>query len=451
MYVDRIAQLVLAAGVVSLFPHLAYASAAFSQTGGIPGVVVGVGSHFQVTDSEYLNVSVSSTEAIKLRLTSVPKVLTMRLESSSGSATSTQITIAGLAPDTTYYQYEDNLHNLTQIVSSDDGTYTYTQDISEAHIVFIQERHSTKFIFDDATGGDCISFGTWDAATLTCTLTSDISETIEIDSDGVTIDGAGHTMDGSQGVTMGVYLDARNGITVKDLTIKNFSYGVFLNASSHITVAGTAISDAGIISFDSSEDAFTGDTFSGNDRTFISFNSSGDIMRDDTISGSADADGVFLFTSTGGTIASSTFSGLGQALFLYDGSDDIAISGNTFTGLGDALFLYDSYDNTITENTLSDSQRALFVYGSSHGNTMYHNNFLRNGTNALDYSDTLNNNFSLPNPVGGNYFDSFDEPSEGCNDAGGEGLCDAPNVFAQYYDAGQDAFPWTTQDGWDKP
>jgi hypothetical protein len=42
---------------------------------------------------------------------------------------------------------------------------------------------ATKSINSNATGGDCASIGTWNVASKTCTLKTDLSETIEIDSD----------------------------------------------------------------------------------------------------------------------------------------------------------------------------------------------------------------------------------------------------------------------------
>ena len=35
-------------------------------------------------------------------------------------------------------------------------------------------------ITDDSTGGDCTTIGTWDSASKTCTLTSDVLDNIEI-------------------------------------------------------------------------------------------------------------------------------------------------------------------------------------------------------------------------------------------------------------------------------
>ena len=41
---------------------------------------------------------------------------------------------------------------------------------------------ATKIINVSATGGDCTSFGTWNAATTTCTMTSDLTEGIQVSS-----------------------------------------------------------------------------------------------------------------------------------------------------------------------------------------------------------------------------------------------------------------------------
>ena len=50
-------------------------------------------------------------------------------------------------------------------------------------------------ITDDATGGDCSTIGTWDSASKTCTLTTDVLGNIVINSDDIILDGDGHTLD----------------------------------------------------------------------------------------------------------------------------------------------------------------------------------------------------------------------------------------------------------------
>ncbi|MBI4135183.1 hypothetical protein HY477_00410, partial [Candidatus Uhrbacteria bacterium] len=57
------------------------------------------------------------------------------------------------------------------------------------------------------------------------------------------------------------------------------------------------------------------------------------------------------------------------------------------------------------------------------------------------------NAFNLSSPTGGNYWNNFDEPLEGCNDLNQDNFCDTPYVFS----GGQDNLPWTKQDGWLAP
>src|SRR5574341_868568 len=91
---------------------------------------------------------------------------------------------------------------------------------------------STKFINDNSTGGDCTYIGIWNSVTSTCTLTSDLTETIQIDSDGITLDGGGHSINGSN-TGNGIYLQRRSSVTIKHLDVRGFSYGIYLYSSSN--------------------------------------------------------------------------------------------------------------------------------------------------------------------------------------------------------------------------
>lgn len=211
----------------------------------MPGGLEANGAHFEVKDNRYLNITIDSSEPINLNIESLPGMVTMRLGSLS-SATTTKIVMKGFAPKTTYQKYQDDYHTLVTFTTDDSGSYTYTQDISKPHFVFIQPEpdkvskssdivaiaanplSGTIFIRDDATGGDCILVGTWDNSTKTCTLTTDLAETVQIDDDGITLNGNGHILAGS-GTGRGVYLPGRSGVTIKSLTVKNFTDGIYYN------------------------------------------------------------------------------------------------------------------------------------------------------------------------------------------------------------------------------
>ena len=68
----------------------------------MPGTVEGTGTYFQVTDSEYLNVTLTSSEPVHLVLESVPEMVVMHIEAAEG-ASAAQITLGGFPPSTTYY------------------------------------------------------------------------------------------------------------------------------------------------------------------------------------------------------------------------------------------------------------------------------------------------------------------------------------------------------------
>ncbi len=199
----------------------------------MPGTIGSTGTCFEVTGSNYLNVMLESSEPVYLMLESVPEIVVMKLEAAEG-APSTQITLAGFLPSTTYYKYEDNYHNGITFKTDDNGSYTYTQDLTRPHLVFIQPRPSTKFIPSDT------SIGTWDSSTRTYTLTTDVYETIQIDENNLTLDGNGYMVTGI-GTGYGVYLNGRTAVAVRNVNVQRFSYGIYLyNSSGNILTDNTS-------------------------------------------------------------------------------------------------------------------------------------------------------------------------------------------------------------------
>ncbi|MDO8736789.1 MAG: NosD domain-containing protein, partial [Thermoleophilia bacterium] len=118
------------------------------------------------------------------------------------------------------------------------------------NFAFTQNAQAANAKVISATGGDCSTVGTWNAATKTCTLTADISAVamngIQITGDGVTLDGNGHSVTGTGGFTNGVSLSSRNNITVKNLTVTNFNYGFYLLVSSNSKIFNNNVTAANI-------------------------------------------------------------------------------------------------------------------------------------------------------------------------------------------------------------
>lgn len=412
------------------------------------GTIGATGTHFEITDSDYLNIVLESSEKISLYMESAPEMITMAIKPASLAST-TQLVISGLTPLTIYYKYQDDYHNLTTFVSDENGRYTYVQDLAKNHFVFIQPRRSTKFIADNPTGGDCYLIGSWNAATKTCTLTADFSETIQIDSDYITLDGNNHTITGSN-TGHGVYLYQRTGIAVKNLKIKNFSFGIRAYYVNSTAVSNVFSSNRVGISFDFTSSSTLSDNSiqavpSSYITTGISFggdpsrpNSNNEITRN-TIT-DTNYFGISISYSENTLIENNTLlnnSNFGVGLF----SDNNIISDNSISGSYIGIYNGASY-NKLFYNTIQAYPYAIRISGGD--NQIYNNNFINN---SLQFYGGSNNIFDLPLPVGGNYWSGYDTPTEGCTDINSNSICDSPYVFT----GGQDNLPWTKQDGWKEP
>lgn len=267
------------------------------------GATQGISNHFEIADSKYLNIVLDSSEIIEARIESVPNMILMHIESDP-EANSSNITISNLKPLTTYYLYQDSHHNLTVIISDINGSYAYTQDITSRHLVFIKPEPSTKYISDNSTGGDCTSIGTWNPSTKTCTFTTNLTETVEISSNGITLNGDGHSIIKSGSMTgYGVFINGKNNVAIKDLTINNFSYGVYINSSINNTLTNNiASNNSNGIFVQSSDSTLIGNTANSNDNVgiFISSSTSNTITNNTASSNYA---GISANNSTNNTFA----------------------------------------------------------------------------------------------------------------------------------------------------
>lgn len=69
--------------------------------------------------------------------------------------------------------------------------------------------------------------GTWDSVNRIYTLTTDVDETLYIDEDDLTLDGAGHAVAGS-GVGNGIEAHGRSGVVIKNVNVTGWQRGVYV-------------------------------------------------------------------------------------------------------------------------------------------------------------------------------------------------------------------------------
>jgi parallel beta-helix repeat protein len=462
----------------------------------LAGTTEGTGTYFEVTDSDYLNVTLESSEAIILYLESFPQMVLMHLEAAEG-ATSTLITLGGFTPSTTYYLYEDDYHSVVAMTTGADGRYSYVQDLSDAHLVFIQPNPSTKRISDDADGGDCTSIGTWDPGTKTCTLTMDVDETTAIAANDVTLDGGGYTVRGTgqpSPDSHGIVVSGRTGVTIQNLNVENFWTGIFLYESSSTTLTGNTASSnrQGIRLWGSSSNMLDGNTAFDNGTGIFLRQSTSNTLTGNTAS--SNSIGIYLFESSDNTLDGNTAEGSWSAGILVGGSRNMLINntarwnnkpntlvagielrgsshelvGNIASGNACGIWLrgggtnptrfntlrsnttswndlygiaiFSSTSNTLTGNTISRNGRFGVSLHKSNWNKIYNNNFIWNSIGQASVDQGTGNLFNEPRPTGGNYWSNWTTP-----DGDGDGIVDVPYVF----DGGTDYLPWAVQDGWE--
>jgi parallel beta-helix repeat protein len=118
-----------------------------------------------------------------------------------------------------------------------------------------------------------------------------------------------------------------------------------------------------------------------------------------------------------------------------------------------AIKLHYSKDNTLVNNNITNTNgTGVDIQIGSDNNKFYHNNFINNTIQAYDEGNNIWNNIY---PCGGNYWDNYDEVSEGAfdnksgpdqNEPNSDGICDLPYNISG--DSNQDRYPFIIPDGW---
>jgi len=225
--------------------------------------------------------------------------------------------------------------------------------------------------------------------------------------------------------------NTRNGIEIthsQNITIKNNEAsmnqnGMSVGGSNHVvqenkinsnTYIGIAFSASGANSFIIKDNIINSNSFFG-----ITINGDNHIISGNTVNSNS-LEGMRFGSTNGATISENN------------------VNSNNAAG----MLFFQSSDNTIFRNTISLTNSVGIPFIDSENNLIYLNNFISNTFHA--YVIGIGNNaFNLAAPTGGNFWDNFDEPSEGCNDINSDGFCDNPFVFT----GGQDNLPWTKQVG----
>lgn len=158
--------------------------------------------------------------------------------------------------------------------------------------------------------------------------------------------------------------------------------------------------------------------------------------------------GAYCDSSPSCTTADSTFMGGVQHLYI-ERSPSSVIERNLFSDASTySIRLYGSLAVSLLDNTFTGASGDIALSGSSHSSIQAARNAFTGYARPLIFSggSYFDSAFS-PEEGGGNYYDIYDEPSEGCEDANNDKFCDAPFSFP----GGMDSYPWATEGGWEEP
>ena len=257
------------------------------------------------------------------------------------------------------------------------------------------------------------SFGTWDGTTYT--LNQDLSESINIDADNFTLDGAGFAVTGT-GAASGVYLIGRSGVTVTDLTVQSWGNGIYLRDSSGNTLSGNRISGNSWMGMQlvgaASDNIIQGNTVSGNNTGIDAYSSTGTGNQyvGNDLSNSASWS-LRIANDTQLRATGNTFTNSRSGVYLKN-MDNVELTGadfdlSTVQG-GIAIQLHDVTNATVRDITTSARGGLSIFGGGGHQITNFtaSRSGLSSGVQGFQLNNTSNNtirNASVANYIYGIY------------------------------------------------
>ena len=252
-------------------------------------------------------------------------------------------------------------------------------------------------------GGDCDSVGTWVPSPTgfdvggTCTLTKDIQITgtevgITVASSGVTLDGAGHTVTGTQ--TAGydhVGVKTCNQcyhMAIKNLEITNFAYGIFSNYAHGLIITGVTVTDVGK----------TAMSLGGSSRLIVEGNTI-DVNIPNSLYGGINihTNNAYAHLANGICVATDSMYSTNMIIGPWEWREGlVVIKNNVLNGAALSISEQDGY--CIDGNTISDSPGMLI---SNSDNNMIKNNVITAGDLKIAGSgSTLDSNTVTGGSIG---------------------------------------------------
>ncbi len=385
-------------------PYITYAYT-LDDHGQLPGEFVGTGTNFDIQRSNDKDITIKFDQETQAHVQSITGMVGMRISPTNESRI---ITISNLEPSTTYYKYVDHLDTKEEIVTDETGSVTFQEDTTSETYVMLFTHPSTYFIEDNSTGEDCNSIGSWNNTTKTCTLNQNITQSIEIKDNGITLDGANHTVQGPDS-NIGVYVNGGifgdiTDVTVKKITVQGFSKGIQINNTQRVHLIN--------------------------------------------VTSRNNADGVEFYRAETSSITNSTITNnTGKGLIIGNSSHINDVSNNTINSNRVGVDLGLNSQSSISKNDIKFNGNGMGVGAIGGDNTfIWQNNF--DNTNQVAILFDGDTQFNKPVPLRGNFWS--DHTGIACSpDAINPNICtNAYTISVPILTDKFDNFPWSCEDGW---
>jgi len=344
-------------------------------------------------------------------------------------------------------------------------------------------------IRDEVDGCNCEDIGTWSSGTLTCTLTGDVGDRIEIDGDGITLDGNGYS-------ATEIYVHENSGYIIENFVgalyisivgLESHSDFGIIRGNAITGVVGTSIGIGNANYIEITDNAIShctnnGISLSGSSNINITDNTMHDNKRSICCSGGSQYNniidntihdnnycGIYCGDSQYNNIIGNIINDNPNGIYcemnpqynnimsnvINNNSDGISvrfsrgniISDNVIFSNTKGINLYKSYCNTINSNSISDNGIGIYMFGSNDddsNNSIFCNNISNQYSgisiyfskgNFLYHNNIVNSSVYEYLKIGsnqwymgttGNHWGDYDEPCESCIDSDGDGICDSP-------------------------
>jgi parallel beta-helix repeat protein len=249
----------------------------------------------------------------------------------------------------------------------------------------------------------------------TYTLTGDIEDSIVVEKDNIILDGAGHTVQGTDTFPDGILLEGRNNVTIKDMTIKGFYYGIRLwGYNEYNVILGNNITanGCGILIWDwSNNNRVSGNNITANYREGIQLGQS----HNNIISGNSVTtnymEGILLRDSSYNSISENNITNNSNGIEAWYSSNNIISENNITYNLPGIGLGTNSSSNSIRGNNIAYNWNGI-VIDIQASNKFYHNNFIGNipqqvTTVAAPTDGYFSNVWDDGYPSGGNYWSDY--------------------------------------------